>query len=77
MFKRIWDGGLSLASAGLVLGFALVPAWFAHLAIGANLAPVWGYVFVAGLAFGAGLVALDFLKKGFSGVAPSRTRRRS
>jgi hypothetical protein len=77
MFKRIWDGGLSMVSGVVVLGVALVPAWFARLASGASLAPTGGYVFVAGLAFGAGLVALDFLKKGFNGVAPSRTRRRS
>ena len=77
VFKRMWDGGLSLAASVVILAVALLPAWFAHLAIGAELAPTWGYVFIAALGFGGGLVALDFFRKGLNGVAPSRSRRRS
>lgn len=75
--KRIWDGGRSLVSAVLVLGLTLVPSWYAHIAANAGLAPTWIYLFIIALVFAAGLVAMDFFKKGFGGVAPSRTRRRS
>lgn len=73
---RIWDGFLSFVSALATLAVALIPAWFAHLAVGAELAPTWGYAFIALLAFVAGLVALDFIKKAFKGIAPARSRAR-
>jgi len=73
---RIWDGFLSFLAAVATLAVALFPAWFAHLAISANLAPTWGYAFVLLLAFMAGLVALDFTRKAFKGIAPARSRAR-
>jgi hypothetical protein len=64
-------------SAVFILSISLVPGWYAHIAANAGLAPTWIYLFIIALVFAAGLVALDFFKKGFGGVAPSRTRRRS
>ena len=54
---RVWDGFLSLLAAVATLAVGLIPAWFAHLAVSAGLAPVWGYAFIVLLAFMAGLVA--------------------
>ena len=47
--RRIFDGFQSLIAAVIAAGVGFVPAWFAHLAIGADLAPVWGYGSVAAL----------------------------
>ena len=76
-FSRIWDGLLSLIAALAILVIALIPAWYAHVAIAAGLAPALAYIAIALLAFGAALVAFDFFKKASNGVAPTRTRRRS
>ena len=73
---RLWDGFLSLVAAVATLAIALFPAWFAHLAVSAGLAPVWGYAFILLLAFLAGLVALDFCRKALKGIAPARSRAR-
>ena len=73
---RLWDGFLSFLAAIATLAVCLLPAWFAHLAVSADLAPTWGYVFIVLLAFMAGLVALDFFRKAFKGIAPARSRAR-
>lgn len=73
---RLWDGFLSFVAAVATLAIALFPAWFAHLAVSSDLAPVWGYAFILLLAFLAALVALDFFRKAFKGIAPARSRAR-
>lgn len=75
--KRFWDGLKSFLAAIAIGAICLVPAWYAHVAISYSVAPSWVYGFVIALVMGAGLVSVDFLKKAFSGIAPTRTRRRS
>ena len=73
---RFWDGLMSFLAAVLALAVSLVPAWFAHLAIDAGIAPKWGYAFVALLIIIALLAAFEFFRKARRGVSPSRLRAR-
>lgn len=74
--RRIFDGFQSLIAAVLTAAFGFVPAWYAHLAISAELASAWGYVAVLGLMAVSGIMVTAFLRKAQSGVGPLRERRR-
>ena len=74
--RRLFDGFQSLIAAVITAGVGFVPAWFAHLAISAELAPVWGYASVAALIVVAGILMLAFLRKAGQGIGPLRERRR-
>ncbi|WP_417205083.1 hypothetical protein [Antarctobacter sp.] len=60
----------NLAAAVLAAAFCFVPAWFAHVAIDAGLAPVWVYGAVAGLVLVGAGVTLSFLDKAWHGRKP-------
>ena len=75
--RNTLDGFLSLVAAVFTAGVALVPAWYAHLAIGAGLAPSWAYASVAALVVVGGIMILAFLRKAAGGVSPLRDRRRT
>ncbi|MGP6085522.1 hypothetical protein [Antarctobacter jejuensis] len=70
VLRRMLRTVQNLVAAVLTAAFCFVPAWFAHVAIDARLAPVWVYAAVAGLVFvGAGVV-LSFLEKAWHGHRP-------
>ncbi|SNS26989.1 hypothetical protein [Antarctobacter heliothermus] len=60
----------NLVAAVLTAAFCFVPAWFAHIAITVQLAPVWVYGAVAGLVFVGAGVTLSFLEKAWNGRKP-------
>jgi hypothetical protein len=72
----MFDSLLSFFSAVFTAAVALIPAWYAHMAIDSGLAPVWAYVFIAGLVFVAAVMIFAFLRKAKDGVSPLRERRR-
>lgn len=74
--RRILDGTQSLVAAVITAAVGFVPAWFAHLALSADLAPAWGYGSVAALVIVTGIMVLAFLRKAGQGIAPLRERRR-
>ena len=74
--RRLFDGFQSLIAAVVAAGVGFVPAWFAHLAIGADLVPVWGYASVVALIIVTGIMVLAFLRKAGQGIGPLRERRR-
>ncbi len=75
-FKNIWDGILSLISALATFAVFGVPIWATHLAITAELVPIWAYAAVIGLVFIGGNLGIAFLRKALDGVAPLRERKR-
>ena len=74
--RSLFDGFLSLIAAVLTAAVGAVPAWYAHVAAGNGLAPVWTYAAIVGLIFVTGLMVLAFLRKAGQGIAPLRERRR-
>ncbi len=74
--RRIADGAASLLAAVAALAITLPPVWFTHVAIRADLAPLWAYL-PAGLLAAVGLILGASLgRKGSNGIAPARDRRR-
>ena len=74
--RRLIDGFQSLIAAVIAAGVGFVPAWYAHLALGADLGPIWVYGFIAGLVVLTGIMVLAFLRKAGQGIGPLRERRR-
>ena len=74
--RTFLDRLASVFAAVMTFGVCAGPAWFSHVAIQAELVPIWGYGFVVVLA-GIGLVlTFAFFRKASRGIAPSRQRRR-
>jgi hypothetical protein len=76
MFARIADGLASLLAALAAAGLTLPPAWFTWSAIAGGLAPTWAYAPAVLLALAGAVLTFAFLRKGLSGIAPSRDRAR-
>ena len=74
--RRFADGVASLAAAIAALGLTMPPVWFTHLAIRADLAPVWGYVPAGLLAVVGIIMGAAFVRKASNGIAPSQDHRR-
>lgn len=74
--RIIFDGFLSFLAALATAAVALLPAWYAHMAIDSGLAPQWSYVNIAGLIAVAVVMIFTFLRKARDGVAPLRERKR-
>lgn len=74
--QLFFDRLASIIAALVTICVTTVPAWFSHVAIRAELIPMWGYGFVAALV-GIGLMlGFAFARKAMRGIAPSRQRRR-
>ncbi len=74
--KPFIDGATSILAAIVTLIVCGGPVWLSHLAIRAELAPLWAYTAVAGLAFVGVIMTFAFLRKGLNGISPARERRR-
>ena len=74
--RGIADGAASLAAAVAALAVTLPPVWFTHVAIRADLAPLWGYVPAGLLAIVGIIMGAAFVRKASNGIAPSQDHRR-
>lgn len=70
------DGAASIMAAIATLIICGLPCWFTYQAILSGAAPVWAYGSVVVLGAIGVILTLAFLRKGFRGISPSRTRRR-
>ncbi|WP_106743969.1 hypothetical protein [Yoonia maritima] len=75
-FRNILDGAASFCAALITLTVCGLPAWFTVVAVRSDVAPIWAYGAAAGLAIIGGILTVAFLRKSFSGIAPTRQRRR-
>jgi len=74
--RRLADGVASLVAAVAALAVTLPPVWFTHVAIRADLAPVWAYVPAGLLAVVGIIMGAAFVRKASNGIAPSQDHRR-
>ena len=74
--RAVIDGAMSLLVAAGILILCGVPLYCSYIAIRAGLVPVWIYAILGIFGFVAVVIAFDFFRKGFNGIAPLRERRR-
>lgn len=75
-FRTLLDGAASIAAALFTSAVCGLPAWFTVQAVRAEIAPLWAYGAAAAIGIIGLVLAFAFLRKGISGVAPTRQRRR-
>lgn len=75
--KQVWDGFLSALAALFTLVVCGLPGFAAFQSIKFGIVPEWFYAPLIGLGFIGILLTLAFARKAISGIAPSRSRRRS
>lgn len=74
--RNAMDGAASILAAFFTAGVCGLPAWFTFVAVRGGLAPVWAYAAAGVLAAIGVILTLAFLRKGLSGIAPTRQRKR-
>ena len=74
--RHIVDGIASFLAALATVAICGLPSWFTYRAIEAGVAPTWAWGAVIALSAVGAIMTVAFLRKAFSGIAPSRERRR-